>query len=127
MMKICILILVVCVLCRNTEKTAQTEKNFKISRPQKHSHRKRYTAPILLYSNHVATFQLKLFGDVETNPGPVSCSLCEKTVRKDSSTVLCNQQRLNTCKMSQESDDQNSSESYGWDMSPLSLVCSCFL
>lgn len=89
------MILVVCFLCQNTEKTAQTEQNFEISRLQKHFHRKRYTAPILLYNNHVATFQLELSGDVETNPGPVSCTLCAKTVRKDSCQLFCA-----TCKAS---------------------------
>ena len=88
-MKICMLILAVCLLCCNAKKTTQTEQNFKISRLQKHPHRKRYTAPILLYSNHVATFQLELSGDVETIPGPVSCNFCENTVRKNSRQLIC--------------------------------------
>ena len=32
--------------------------------------KKRYCAPISLYSNHCITFQLIISGDIETNPGP---------------------------------------------------------
>ena len=66
------------------KKQHKRSKTSKFQDLKKHSHRKRYTAPILLCSNHVATFQLELSGDVETNPGPVSCNFCEKTVRKNS-------------------------------------------
>ena len=86
--------LLVGFLCCNTEKTAQTKQN-KIQRLQQHFRRKRYTAPILLYHNHTATFQLELSGDIETNPGPISCNLCEKTVRKNSRQLHCS-----TCKES---------------------------
>ena len=83
------LILAVCLLYCHAEKTTQMEQNFEISRLQKQHHHKRYNALILLYSNHVATFQLELSGDVETIPGPVSCNFCEKTVRKNSRQLIC--------------------------------------
>jgi len=92
-MKICMLILVVCLLCCNAKKTSQTKQNFKFSPPQQHVSRKRFSAPILLYHNHVATFQLVLSGDVETNPGPINCIICQKTVRKNSLQLHCT-----TCK-----------------------------
>ena len=46
--------------------------------------RKKRSAPILYYSNHSARFQLLISGDVETNPGPTTCGICERTVRKNS-------------------------------------------
>ena len=54
--------------------------------------RKRYTAPICLYKNHCITFQLLLSGDIELNPGPnqnISCSACEKTIRKNTPRFDC--------------------------------------
>ena len=64
------------------------QNTFKTTQPRK----KRYCAPISLYSNHCITFQLILSGDIETNPGPnqrVTCSICEKTIRKNSSRYDC--------------------------------------
>eukprot|EP00111_Clytia_hemisphaerica_P013088 TCONS_00038423-protein len=62
----------------------------------KNNNKRRFCSPIRLYANHCATFQLNisgtnilLSGDVETNPGPSLCSLCSKTVRKNSKTVSC--------------------------------------
>jgi len=49
----------------------------------------RPTAPILLYKNHDTTFPLLLSGDVDKNPGPVTCPVCEKTVRKNSWNYRC--------------------------------------
>ena len=54
--------------------------------------RKRFCAPITLYSSHHATFQLIISGDIETNPGPnirLACTVCEKTVRKNSYHLEC--------------------------------------
>ena len=44
-------------------------------------------SPISLYSNHFVKFQLALSGDIEINHRPeqhLSCSFCEKSVRKNS-------------------------------------------
>ena len=53
--------------------------------------RKKRSAPILYYSNHSARFQLLISGDVETNPGPTTCGICERTVRKNSHQNECSQ------------------------------------
>lgn len=48
---------------------------------------------ISLYANHSATFRLIISGDIETNPGPnlrLSCSVCQKNVRKNSYHLECN-------------------------------------
>ena len=71
----------------NAENTTCTRQNVKFSSIR--YGRRRYTAPILLYHNHIATFQIILSGDVETNPGPVTCPLCQKTVRKNSLQFCC--------------------------------------
>ena len=68
--KICILILVVCLMRCNAENKANTEKKYSFSAVKEHGRRRRYTAPILLYQNHCATFNIIQSGDIETNPGP---------------------------------------------------------
>ena len=55
--------------------------------------RVKWSAPIMYYKNHVSTYRLALSGDIEKNPGPVSCSQCTKTVRKKSKRMECS-----TCK-----------------------------
>jgi len=57
-----------------------------------HARKKRYCAPISLYSNHCISFKLILSVDIETNPGPnqrISCSIYEKTIRKNFSRYDC--------------------------------------
>ena len=49
----------------------------------------RYCAPINLYANHSAMFQLIISGDIETNPGPVNCDSCQKTVRSHRKQLVC--------------------------------------
>ena len=91
--KICILILVVCLMRCNAENKANTEKKYSFSAVKEHGRRRRYTAPILLYQNHCATFNITLSVDIETNPGRVTCTICKKTVRKNSTQFRCS-----TCK-----------------------------
>ena len=91
--KICILILVVCLLQCNAENKAITEKKHSFSAVKQHGGRRRYTAPILFYQNHCATFNITLSGDIETNPGPGTCTIFQKTVRKNSTQFRCS-----TCK-----------------------------
>ena len=55
--------------------------------PRKQQNNARKDTPISLYSNHFVKFQLALSGDIETNHRPeqhLSCSFCEKSVRKNS-------------------------------------------
>lgn len=92
-MKIYILILVVCLLRCNAENKANTEQKYSFSAVKQHGGKRRYTAPILLYQNHCATFNIILSGDIETNPGPVTCTICQKTVRRNSIQFRCS-----TCK-----------------------------
>ena len=61
----------------------ETENNI-FSRITSSFCRKKRSAPILYYPNHSARFQLLISGDVETNPGPTTCGICERTVRKNS-------------------------------------------
>ena len=93
MKRICILILAVCLLRCNAENKAKTEKKYSFSAIKQHGGKRRYTAPILLYQNHCATFNIIQSGDIETNPGPVTCTICQKTVRKNSIQFRCS-----TCK-----------------------------
>ena len=78
---------------RNAENTTDIRQNVKFTSVRQHGGKRRSTGPILLYHNHVATFQLLLSGDIETNPGPVTCTLCQKTVRRNSLQFRCT-----TCK-----------------------------
>ena len=66
---------------RNLELTTQKYVSF----PNK----RRYCAPINLYANHSAMFQLIISGDIETNPGPVNCDSCQKTVRSNQRQLVC--------------------------------------
>ena len=74
-------------------KIQNIRQNVKFTSVRQHADKRRYTGPILLYHNHDATFQLLLSRDIETNPGPVTCTLCQKTVRRNSLKFLCT-----TCK-----------------------------
>ena len=58
-------------------------KKYSFSAVKQHGAKRKYTAPILLYQNHCATFNIIQSGDIETNPGPNTCTICEKTVRKN--------------------------------------------
>ena len=66
---------------RNLELTTQKCDSF----PNK----RRYCAPINLYANHSAMFQLIISGDIETNSGPVNCDSCQKTVRSNQRQLVC--------------------------------------
>ena len=68
----------------------ETENNI-FSRITSSFCRKKRSAPILYYPNHSARFQLLISGDVETNPGPTTCGICERTVRKNSHQNECSQ------------------------------------
>ena len=92
-MKITLLILMVCFLWWNAENTTDIRQNVKFTSVRQNGGKRRSTGPILLYHNHVATFQLLLSEDIETNPGPVTCTLCQKTVRRNSLQFRCT-----TCK-----------------------------
>ena len=52
---------------------------------------RKQSAPILHYSNHSARFRLLISGDIEINPGPTSCGVCEKTVRRKFRQNECSQ------------------------------------
>ncbi|XP_066923457.1 uncharacterized protein [Clytia hemisphaerica] len=60
-----------------------------LTRRQNHNNKRRFCAPIHLYANHSATFRLLISGDIETNPGPLACPVCAKTVRKNSYHLEC--------------------------------------
>ena len=111
----------VCFLWWNAENTTDIRQNVKFTSVRQHGGKRRSTGPILLYHNHVATFQLLLSGDIETNPGPVTCTLCRKTVRRNSLQYYM--QRLDTCQMYKEEYLQysHSKKDYGMDVPPLSL------
>ena len=66
---------------KNLELTTQKYVSF----PNK----RRYCAPINLYANHSAMFQLIISGDIESNPGPVNCDSCQKTVRSNQRQLVC--------------------------------------
>ena len=66
---------------RNLELTTQKYVSF----PDK----RRYCALINLYANHSAMFQLIISGDIETNPGPVNCDSCQKTVISNQRQLVC--------------------------------------
>ena len=68
-----------------------TERNKILGRTPNSSRRKKQSAPILYYANHSARFRLLISGDVETNPGPTTCGVCEKTVRRNSRQKECSQ------------------------------------
>ena len=96
-MKKSMLILLVYFMIWNTQDVT-CKQNSTIFRHQhevvlpKNFNKRRYCAPISLYSNHSATFRLVISGDIETNPGPairLACSGCQKTVRKNSYHLEC--------------------------------------
>ena len=90
--KIVVLILLIYFLPSRSE-NSNHGSTFSIS---KNNNKRRFCSPIRLYANHCAVFQLNisgtdilLSGDIETNPGPSLCSMCLKTVRKNSKIVSC--------------------------------------
>ena len=88
-MKISVLLLLIYFLCCFNEYSTAAEEKTKFSSTRRQTKHPRRTAPILLYKNHDATFQLLLSGDIQVNPGPDSCSSCDKTVRKNSWKYRC--------------------------------------
>ena len=72
------------ILNETENNTLLSERKKIFSRIKSSFCRKKRSAPILYYSNHSARFQLLISGDVETNPGPTTCGICERTVRKNS-------------------------------------------
>ena len=73
---------------RNESSFEVQNKDFLIRR-QNNNNKRRFCAPINLYTNHSATFQLIISGDIETNPGPIACPVCTKTVRTNSYRLEC--------------------------------------
>ena len=67
--------------------------------------RKKWSTPIMYYSNHDASYKLFISGDIELNPGPsngnrignqgdanisaAKCNICYKTVRTNSKQLMC--------------------------------------
>ena len=67
--------------------------------------RKKWSTPIMYYSNHDASYKLFISGDIELNPGPSNgnrignqgdanirvpkCNICYKTVRTNSKQLMC--------------------------------------
>lgn len=100
-MKFVLLILVVYFVasridCSFYGLTSKAQSNFKrlttVRCIHSQSNKRRFCAPITIYANHSATFQLIISGDIETNPGPtirVVCPVCQKTVRKNSYRLEC--------------------------------------
>ena len=91
MKKVILLLLVYFVACRAENLTHSSRFQY-----WKNSNKQRLCAPIRLYPNHCAAFQLiisgnniLLCGDVESNPGPSICMICSKTARKNSKLVNC--------------------------------------
>ena len=88
------LILMICFVLVETEIFHQ-ESSFSFQnkdffrRRQYNNNKRRFCAPINLYANHSATFQLIISGDIETNPAPVPCPECAKTVRINSYRLEC--------------------------------------
>ena len=78
-LKFIFLIVCLCLLRCNAE-----NKNTRFLLAKQHGGKRRSTTPILLYQNHCATFNIILSGGIETNQGPVTCTFCEKSVRKNS-------------------------------------------
>ena len=54
---------------------------------------KRIKVRVMYYSNHTASLQLTLSGDIEKSPGPglpkLKCNVCEKTVRSNQKRYEC--------------------------------------
>ena len=51
--------------------------------------RKKWSSPIQYYPNSISTFKLLISGDVESNPGPNVCKICDRTVRVNSKRLEC--------------------------------------
>ena len=79
------------ILNETENNTLLSERKKIFSRIKSSFCRKKRSAPILYYSSHSARFQLLISGDVETNPGPTTCGICERTVRKNSHQNECSQ------------------------------------
>lgn len=74
------------------ESTSKTQNKLTTAARRIQFNKRRFCAPINIYANHSATFQLVISGDIETNPGPtirVACPICQKTVRKNSYHLEC--------------------------------------
>ena len=52
-----------------------------------------WTAPTIQVINQ--SVRLLISGDIESNPGPTNCSVCEKTVRRNAKFVTCSQCKTN--------------------------------
>ena len=70
------------ILNETENNTLLSERKKIFSRIKSSFCRKKRSAPILYYSNHSARFQLLISGDVETNPGPTTCGICERQCEK---------------------------------------------
>ena len=57
--------------------------------------RRKWSAPVVRYSNHSSSVRLLISGDIESNPGPTNCDVCDKSIRRNARYVSCEQCKTN--------------------------------
>ena len=78
--------------------TNHNTNNVAVSLPSRG--RRNWTAPLQRYNNQCSTLRLLVSGDVESNPGPIKSTACDKTVRRKARYItreVCHSNHIKCC------------------------------